>query len=145
MITVTDSPDPDLLARLGDALAAFNGADVGPADRRALAVFLHEDGAMAGGLWGYTAWGWLYVQWLWLSEAARGRGNAARLLSAAEAEAVARGCHGAWIDSFNPVALRAYARAGYAEFGRLEDFPPGRARVFLHKPLTPQPETASTP
>lgn len=133
---LTDSPDPADLAAIGDGLAAFNDADVGPSGRRALVVVLREDtGAVSGGLSGYTAWGWLYVQWLWLAEPARGQGWAGRLLALAEAEARARGCHGAFIDTFNPVALRAYTRAGYVEFGRMAAFPAGRDRVFLQKPL----------
>jgi GNAT superfamily N-acetyltransferase len=135
MIEVTDSPAPDDLAALAAALSAFNDADAGPADRRALAVFLRGETGLEAGLSGYTAWGWLYIQWLWVAQARRGEGLAARMLAAAEAEARARGCHGAWIDTFNPVALRSYERAGYRAFGALADFPPGRNRTFLQKPL----------
>ena len=80
-------------------------------------------------------WGWLYVQWLWIDEGQRGKGLAGALLAAAEAEARARGCHGAYIDTFSPVALKVYQRAGYAPFGALADFPKGRTRTFLQKPL----------
>ena len=61
-----------------------------------------------------------------------------RLLEAAETEAIARGCHGAWIDTFNPQALRAYQRQGYAIFGELPEFPIGRSRYFLQKKLSPR-------
>lgn len=133
---LTDAPDAGDLAAIGAGLSAYNDADVGPADRRALAVVLRDAGGrVAGGLSGYTAWGWLYVQWLWLAEPARGQGWAGRLLTLAETEARARGCHGAWIDTFNPVALRAYQRHGYAVFGELPGFPKGRTRSFLQKPL----------
>ena len=133
---LTEAPDPGDLAAIGAGLAAYNEADVGPSDRRALAVVLRDGaGGVAGGLSGYTAWGWLYVQWLWLDGPARGQGWAGRLLTMAEAEARARGCHGAWIDTFNPVALRAYQRQGYAVFGALPEFPRGRTRTFLQKPL----------
>ena len=57
------------------------------------------------------------------------------MLMAAEAEARARGCHSAYIDTFNPVALKTYQRAGYMPFGALEDFPEGRTRTFLQKRL----------
>jgi hypothetical protein len=57
------------------------------------------------------------------------------MLAAAEAEARARGCHGSYIDTFSPVALRVYQRAGYRPFGALPDFPKGRTRTFLQKPL----------
>lgn len=135
-IEATDAPDPDDLALLGKELAAFNDAAVGPSQKSTLAVFMRDpSGTIAGGLSGYTAWGWLYVQWLWLSESARGRGLAGKLLERAESEARARGCHGALIDTFSPDALRAYQRAGYVAFGTLEDFPKGRRRTFLQKNL----------
>lgn len=135
-IELTETPDPADLAALGEGLSAFNEMSVGPAHRRALAAFVRDaEGRVQGGLSGYTAWGWLYVQWLWLAEGLRGQGLAGRLLAVAEAEARARGCHGAWIDTFSPQAERAYRRAGYAPFGAMPDFPFGRARVFLAKRL----------
>jgi GNAT superfamily N-acetyltransferase len=133
---LTAVPDAADLAVLGDGLAAFNESDVGPSGRQALAVLLRDaQGAVQGGLSGYTAWGWLYVQWLWLAAPQRGQGWAARLLAMAEDEARLRGCHGAWIDTFNPSALAAYRRAGYTPFGALADFPPSRSRTFLQKQL----------
>lgn len=57
------------------------------------------------------------------------------MLAAAETEAAARGCHGADIDTFNPVALKAYQRAGYAPFVVMPYFPKGRTRSFLSKSL----------
>ncbi|KQX55059.1 MULTISPECIES: GNAT family N-acetyltransferase [unclassified Ensifer] len=137
MFVVTDTPPPEAIEAIGNGLAAFNAADVGPSERRPLAVLvggLEAQGAR-GGLNGYTGWGWLFVQWLWLPEDLRGQGLAGKLLQAAEDEARNRGCHSAWIDTFNPQALRAYERQGYAAFGELPDFPVGRTRVFLKKSL----------
>ena len=133
--TLTDQPDATDLTRLGERLAEFNEADVGPSGRQALAILVHAEQSLVAGLSGYTAWGWLYVQWLWLAEAQRGRGLAARLLADAEAEARRRGCHGAYIDTFSPQALHVYQKAGYTVFGALPDFPPGRTRSFLSKAL----------
>lgn len=135
-VTLTGQPDPGDLARIGSNLAAFNDSDVGPSGREPLTVLVHEDKALVAGLSGYTAWGWLYVQWLWVSEDQRGKGLAGRMLAAAEVEAKQRGCHGAYIDTFNPHALHVYQRAGYVVFGSLDDFPPGRSRSFLSKSLT---------
>lgn len=137
MFEVTDTPSPEALEAIGHGLTAFNAADVGPSERRSLAVLIGgpEAKGQRGGLNGYTAWGWLFVQWLWLPEDLRGQGVAGRLLEAAEEEARKRGCHGAWIDTFNPQARRAYERQGYQVFGELPDFPIGRARVFLRKSL----------
>lgn len=135
-IAVTDTPAQDDLDRIGKALATYNDGAVGPADRRPIAVLVHDGPALVAGISGYTAWGWLYTQWLWIAESERGRGLAGRMLAAAEAEAKARGCHGATIDTFNPQALRVYERAGYVVFGTLPDFPRGHTRSFLSKTLT---------
>lgn len=134
-VEVTDTPDVEALARVSDGLAAFNSAQVGPSNRRSLAIFLRETGEVIGGLSGYTAWGWLFVQQLWIADTHRGKGHAATLLGEAEVEAIRRGCEAAWIDTFNPVALNAYRRHGYVIFGELPEFPKGRSRYFLQKRL----------
>ncbi|MBN8875230.1 MAG: GNAT family N-acetyltransferase [Rhodospirillales bacterium] len=133
-IEVTGTPDPALVAAVTAGLVAANHAGVGPSDRRALGVFARGE-ALLGGLVGYTAWGWLYVERLWVADAARGRGLAALLLDAAESEARSRGCRAAWIDTFSSVARRVYERAGFEVFGTLPDFPPGHTRWFLRKAL----------
>ena len=135
-IEVTKTPEQAELEIIGTGLSAFNDADVGPAGRLPLAVFVRDPaGTIVAGISGYTAWGWLYVQWLWIAEDQRGNGLAGRMLMAAEDEARRRGCHGSYIDTFNPVALKVYQRAGYIAFGALADFPKGRTRTFLQKPL----------
>ena len=131
---LTDSPADGDISAIGSALAAFNHIDVGPSERRGLALLLRgDDGTVIGGLYGYTGWGWLYVQYLFVPERLRGRGLAGRMLAAAEQEAKERGCHGAWIDTFNPEALRIYQRQGFQIFGSLAEFPAGRSRHFLQK------------
>jgi GNAT superfamily N-acetyltransferase len=135
-LRVTDAPAPDELESIGRSLAAFNDAEVGPSGRRPLAVVVRDDASrIVAGLSGYTAWGWLYVQWLWVDDSQRGHGLAGRMLAAAEAEAVRRGCHGAHIDTFSPHALHVYMKQGYAVFGTLPEFPRGRTRSFLAKSL----------
>lgn len=135
-VHVTSTPTADELHLIGSNLAAFNDADAGPADRQVLATLVRVDKELVAGLSGYTAWNWLYIQWLWVADKHRGQGLARELLSAAETEAVRRGCHSAHLDTFNPHALRVYQKAGYTVFGTLADFLPGRTRSFLSKPLT---------
>ncbi|MCQ1575070.1 GNAT family N-acetyltransferase [Neorhizobium galegae] len=135
-LDVTASPFPEELAVIGEGLTAFNDADVGPSERKPLAVLIRDvEDKVIGGLSGYTAWGWLFTQWLFIPDALRGEGMAGKLLSQAEEEARARGCHGAWIDTFSPVARKAYMRQGYEIFGELPEFPKGRTRTFLRKAL----------
>nr|WP_272211306.1 GNAT family N-acetyltransferase [Marinicella sp. W31]MDC2877193.1 GNAT family N-acetyltransferase [Marinicella sp. W31] len=134
--TVTAEPDADDVNVVDNNLSDFNDADVGPAERTPLSVFAREDdGRVIAGINGMTAWGWLYVQRLWVGAEARGSGVAGKLLDTAEEEARKRGCHSAYIDTFNPVALKTYKRCGYVEYGRMENFIAGRDRIFLQKKL----------
>lgn len=133
-ISVTSTPDQTDAETINRNLTEFNDSTVGPANRSELSVLVHDEaGTLIAGINGLTAWGWLYVQRLWVGEKARGQGIAGKMLSAAEDDAKARGCIGAYIDTFNPVALGTYQRQGYVEYGRMEQFVAGRDRIFLQK------------
>jgi GNAT superfamily N-acetyltransferase len=135
-IELTAAPSGEDLDAILKSLTAYNEAEVGPADRIPLAVLIRDEGGQViGGLSGYTSWGWLFTQLLFIPEPLRGQGMAAKLLDQAEAEARRRGCRGAWIDTFNPQALKAYQRQGYAPFGELPAFVGDRTRTFLRKML----------
>jgi GNAT superfamily N-acetyltransferase len=88
-----------------------------------------------GGAYGDTHYGWLYLSLLWVDETFRGQGWGRRLVEDFEAEGRARGCHGAWVSTYEFQAASFYERLAYHEFGRLEDFPPGSVRLFYWKPL----------
>ena len=137
-LDVSDSPSAEAQQLILDGLRAFNEGEVGASGHQPLAVLLRGGDAsdeVLGGLSGYTAWGWLFIEKLWVPEALRGQGFGGKLLEAAEREAMKRGCHGAWLDTFNPDALALYQRHGYAVFGELPEFPKGRSRFFLKKSL----------
>jgi GNAT superfamily N-acetyltransferase len=135
-LELTSEPSAEDLAVIMDGLTAFNEDEVGASERRPLAVLIRDaDGKVIGGLSGYTSWGWLFTQLLFIPQSQRSKGMAGRLLQEAEDEARRRGCHGAWIDTFNPIALKAYERQGYEKFGELPGFVTGRTRTFLKKAL----------
>ena len=78
----------------------------------------------------------------WVTPARRGAGLGARLLAAAEREALARGCHVAWLATYDFQARAFYERRGYRMFGELQGFPRGHARHYMVKDLAP-PSTNS--
>jgi ribosomal protein S18 acetylase RimI-like enzyme len=130
---------------LSDGLERFNRSTAVGTDRTKIpiAVWMRRDGQVLGGAYGDTHYGWLYLSLLWVDETLRGQGWGTRLVEHFEGEAVARGCHGAWVDTYGFQAPIFYERLGYREFGRLDEFPPGSARLFYWKPLRPSGEVAA--
>lgn len=95
------------------------------------------DGGIAGGVYGATCWGWLMIDGLWVAEELRGAGLGSRLLLEAEAMAIARGCRGAWLGTFDFQARTFYERHGYTVFAELPGFPEGHTHYHLRKDLAP--------
>lgn len=135
-LVTSDTHDPEVRASIAAPLREFNQRAIGSNHFRPLCIALKdEQGKIVGGLWGHTACGWLYTELLVVPEASRGQGLGARLLGIAEAEAVQRGCHGAWLDTHGFQAKGFYEKLGYTEFGRRENFPTGHARHYFQKAL----------
>lgn len=125
-LELSDSVPAEAEATILAILKAHNDVMLGPTDRRNLFIPLTDSqGQVDGGLVGYTGRGWLYVEMLFVPERLRRKGMACKLLQCAEQEARARGCIGAYIDTINPDARRAYERQGYEVFGRIDDFTRG--------------------
>ena len=135
-IVVIDAPDPAVREVIEPGLVGFNARAGAPTKFHPLGVLVRAvEGKVLGGLTGWTAWDWLFVQLFWLPEALRGAGLGSELLRRAEAEAKRRGCHAVWLDSFSFQAPEFYRKQGYEIFGVLDDYPPGHRRVFLKKTL----------
>jgi GNAT superfamily N-acetyltransferase len=100
-----------------------------------MAALARQRGVLVGGATGYTHRGWLFIQYLWVSDELRGRGLGAHLLGRAETSARERGCRAVWLDTFSFQAPGFYEKLGYRQFGQLDEFPPGHARHFVWKPL----------
>lgn len=62
-----------------------------------------------------------------------GWGLGRELMQAAEQRAIERGCVGAQVDTLSFQGPRFYARLGFEVIGKVEGFPRGHDRYFLHK------------
>jgi len=135
-IRTTETIDEAVHSAILDPLVAHNERETGIKDHRPLAVLVSDaDNNVIGGLWGRTAWGWLFVELLFVPESLRGRGLGTELMLRAETEALARGCHNAWLDTYDFQAPGFYERLGYSSFGELKDYPAGFSRYFMKKAL----------
>jgi GNAT superfamily N-acetyltransferase len=135
-IRITDAPDEKLRAAIAGPLIAFNQAATGRNDYRPLVLAIEDpEGRVIGGLWGRTVYDWLFVELLVVPDGLRGRGLGSELMKRAEDEALRRGCHSAWLDTFEFQARGFYERLGYSCFAELSDYPVGSARYFMKKAL----------
>ncbi|MFI9238551.1 GNAT family N-acetyltransferase [Streptomyces sp. NPDC053079] len=128
--------DAALTERLEHELDAFNEAATGNAERGELSVKVTDgDGQLIGGLTASTWGGLCAIELLWVREDSRAGGWGAKLLRAAEAEAVRRGCDRITVSSYTFQAPGFYQRHGYAEVGRVPGMPGGHADVYFFKKL----------
>ena len=135
-LTVDNSADEEIRKVILASLVAFNTSKTGPGNGAALAVVLRDaTGSVTGGLWGSTGYGWLFTQLLVVPEAMRGQGIGSEIMRCAEREAISRGCHSAWLDTFEFQAREFYEGMGYVCFAELPDYPAGFARFFMKKAL----------
>ena len=116
-------------------LEAANAPVLGKVEFRPLTITLREGSKIVGGLVGETFLGWLYVSALWVADDYGRQGYGTRIMQAAEQEARRRGARGVYLDTLSFQAPEFYAKLGYREFGKLEDFPAGQSRHWLAKAL----------
>ena len=119
-----------------NGLLADHAANGHVRDPKKLAVFVRDtNNRVCGGLIGSTLWDHLTIEKLWVEERLRGHGYGAKLLQAAEEEAVRRGCRYAHTDTFTWQALRFYLRLGYEQYAELKNFPEGYSLDYIQKRL----------
>lgn len=110
----------------------FNPVDIEPF----IINVTDENGSVIAGLVAQTWWGALEIQYLWVSEQYRGAGYGRKMMLSAEAEARTRGCHMAYVDTFDFQAKAFYEKLGYAEYGSLAGYARKFRRHYLAKEFT---------
>ncbi len=92
-----------------------------------------ENKTIVGGANGYTFYGCVYVDQLWIDEKLRGQGYGAKLMDAAEKLGKARGCTFAAVNTMDWEGLEFYQKLGYTvEFER-HGFTKNSIFYFLRK------------
>ncbi|MEZ2222039.1 GNAT family N-acetyltransferase [Rhizobium sp. RCC_161_2] len=91
-----------------------------------------------GGLYATDEYNWLFIKYLVVPEAFRGKGFGARLISEAERVARERGYLGIFLDTYDFQAKPFYLKLGFEQFGELEGDAQTPCRFFLKKLLSQQ-------
>jgi GNAT superfamily N-acetyltransferase len=131
-----DTPDAGLLDAVDTGLDAHNMAFAPLAQVRPLACAVHSDQAkLLGGAVGRTWGACVELQQLWVDEHWRGQGLATGLMQRFEAQALARDCRLAYLETFSFQAPGFYQRQGYAVASRIEGFGEGIFKLLMTKTL----------
>jgi GNAT superfamily N-acetyltransferase len=121
---------------IGARLAQEIASRFGPRDETPFSIHARDvDGALLCGVNGVIHWRWLYVRHFWVAPGRRGEGLGHALMAEVERLAREKGCVGIYLDTFEEGAARFYERLGFERSGRIENFPPAAARIFLAKRL----------
>ncbi|MFY9328471.1 MAG: GNAT family N-acetyltransferase [Georgfuchsia sp.] len=135
-LDLSDEANEEIRRKIVAPLVEYNTSKAGPSNGQPLVITVRDSAkTIIGGLWGHTSFQWLFTQLLVVPESLRGRGVGTELMRMAEAEAKARGCHGAWLDTFEFQAKGFYERIGYECFAQLPEYPPGFCRYFMKKSI----------
>jgi len=134
-LEITNSPAKEDNEVIINKTREYNSEFV-PCEFEELSVFQRSDnGEILGGLTGKTFWGWLHIEYLWVSELERGRKVGSQIILAAESEAIKRGCIGSTLDTFSFQALGFYEKLGYSLVGKLSGYLGEHERFYLQKKL----------
>jgi GNAT superfamily N-acetyltransferase len=117
-------------------LLEYNIAAAGTRVFKKIALLIKDSaGATTGGLYGYIAFDWLFVELFFIPAELRGQDLGSKLLAQAEALARAHECAGVWLDTFSFQAPGFYRKQGYEMFGSIDEYPRGHQRHFFRKVL----------
>lgn len=116
-------------------LRSYNEKFIDTKNWASFGVYCRDDsGVMIGGLIASQKGLWLCIDYLWVSERARGQGLGSQLITSAEKKSILLGCKHAQVDTFSFQAMPFYIKNGYRLEMSLPDFPMiGMQRNYLTK------------
>ena len=137
--TLSAEPTADELDQLLKPLVEFNShhtATIAEWPHLGIVLRQPETEEIVGGLYGFDELNWLFVKYLVVPEALRGKGLGRQLMGEAERIARERGYLGIFLDTYDFQAKPFYLKLGYEQFGELEGDDRTPRRFFLRKVLS---------
>ncbi len=131
----TDTPTETTRDRLHKLLSAHAETQGYAFELEEVSLEAWEDESFLGGLSAKIGTEWVFVEFLAVSEAARGKGIGRQLIERIEALARDKGKVGIWLDTYSFQAPDFYRKMGFKDVGRIDEYPRGEARHFFAKTL----------
>lgn len=125
------------LAIISDGVFTFGRSEAADSDSRPIACFLREASTIIAGTTGRTEYRRLFISHLWVEAILRGQGLGSEALRRIEAEAVARGCQDALIETLSDRNAAIYQKLGYRPVATIPHWVGRFTRHIMVKPLTP--------
>ena len=134
---IADTIAADDLVTIESGVSAYNdGKGFLPDDERDLAILKRDaEGKIIAGLTGKTHLNWLHIGMLWVEPAYQRQGLGTKLVKAAEAEAIRRGCHSVYLYTLSFQGPGFYEKLGYRQFVVMHDLPNDHQRLGFMKQL----------
>jgi len=140
-VAVERSNSAAVSRELWRGLVRFNREQAGPLKySRSVISVRGRKGRVLGGLILQSYWQESYIEMLWLSASARGKGLGSRLLKEAERHARRRGSRLIHLNTYSFQAPGFYEKLGYRRFGGISGSPQGKSRHFYVKRLRADPK-----
>jgi N-acetylglutamate synthase-like GNAT family acetyltransferase len=108
-------------------------------------VVVDEHDILIGVIGSYSWVGMTEIKQPWVDGGHCGHGLGRKLLEAAIAEAIVRGCQSVWALSYSFQAPNLYEKCGFERVAELADWPPGHAHIVLRRRLSETTQTLSKP
>jgi GNAT superfamily N-acetyltransferase len=131
---IEDTPQLLDVARLHPRLHEANVAATGVGDGRSPGIFVRDAaGEISAGREGWTWGGCLFSRTLWVREDLRRTGQGTRLMRAAEAGGIRRGCRRVMLDTDSFDAPGFYGKLGDEMIAEMEAIVTGSTRFVFRK------------
>ena len=136
LIAHNGEPNPADKQAVIDGLLSYHASQGHQRKSELFSIFLKDkNGKVLGGVIVSFLWNGMEIQSLWVDESVRDQGWGRKLLEAAEAEGMKRGCTIAYTNTFSWQAPEFYQKMGYILYGKLEGFPKENELSYFRKDL----------
>ena len=131
----TDKDEENIEEKLLNFLVAENDKSAGVARIERTYISIKDPASMEiiGGLWAETLFDWMYIEIVHVPSHLRRQGLGSKLLQQAEDIAIAKGCAGIWLETFEFQGPDFYIKNGYELFATQDNYPRGSKRRFFQK------------